>query len=563
MHPIWRRLRRGGADGARGRGVRPAGHGHALGCAWACSITRTAGPRIFGLAVLCGSCLANFLGCVLLVLGSDAASLRARGGRRTLANRCAPAPPSARPADGSGMRHLNCAFTGPGLKPLSNGHASDEARALQRRPAAALPCRCHAAALQHRSTLPSMLWRGGLTSGAERIALSAWCLCLCLTAPGRAAALLQAAFANLFMNGQEVFKFAVRAVPTVRPPRRPPLRLPPRCPAAAACARRWSRRLAAAVGTECCRLFTAPASLPGACSGRHMPSQMPPLPSCSPGRQVIEAALADAGMQREQIDWLVMHQVAACSQLNCSVVFQWAGLLRRADGLCTPGAHPSLHPPPPFCLPQANMRIMSAAADRLGVPPGDPRCSRLRTGLLASAMAYQHAPLRPAGRRPHPCDHASPSSLQPTKRKATTAEIIHHLNSINLAFSSLPGCRARGDQPEPVRQHQRGLHPARAGRGGAARRHQAGRGKWAQRGAMAAAYAPLRGPRLAGLRGGLRGCTPGSGRRAAVTGALQSSLPGLLINPNPPPSRCRCWPWLDLAPASPGRPPSCAGAEWK
>lgn len=91
-------------------------------------------------------------------------------------------------SDGTGMRHLNCAFAGEGMKPLSNGHASDEG-----------------------------------------------------------------SYSNLHMNGQEVFKFAVRAVPTV-----------------------------------------------------------------------IEAALADAGMEKQQIDWLVMHQ--------------------------------------------ANMRIMSAAADRLGVP---------------------------------------------------------------------------------------------------------------------------------------------------------------------------------------------------
>ncbi|KAL4457358.1 hypothetical protein ABPG75_012223 [Micractinium tetrahymenae] len=92
-------------------------------------------------------------------------------------------------SDGTGMRHLNCAFSGEGMKPLSNGHASNEG-----------------------------------------------------------------AFKNLHMNGQEVFKFAVRAVPTV-----------------------------------------------------------------------IEAALQNAGMEKQQIDWLVMHQ--------------------------------------------ANMRIMSAAADRLGVPP--------------------------------------------------------------------------------------------------------------------------------------------------------------------------------------------------
>lgn len=44
--------------------------------------------------------------------------------------------------------------------------------------------------------------------------------------------------------------------------------------------------------------------------------------------QVIEAALDDAGLAKDQVDWLVMHQ--------------------------------------------ANMRIMSAAADRLGVPPGEP-----------------------------------------------------------------------------------------------------------------------------------------------------------------------------------------------
>lgn len=91
-------------------------------------------------------------------------------------------------SDGNGMRHLNCAFSGEALKPLSNGGASDEG-----------------------------------------------------------------AYKNLAMNGPEVFKFAVRAVPTV-----------------------------------------------------------------------IEAALADAGMEKQQIDWLVMHQ--------------------------------------------ANMRIMSSAADRLGVP---------------------------------------------------------------------------------------------------------------------------------------------------------------------------------------------------
>eukprot|EP00887_Chlorella_sp_A99_P007979 scaffold12.g7979.t1 len=102
--------------------------------------------------------------------------------------------------DGGGMRHLNSIYCGPGMKPLSEAQASDKA-SLERRAA-----------------------RGG-----------------------------PASYANIMMNGQEVFKFAVRAVPTV-----------------------------------------------------------------------IEAALANAGMTKEQLDWLVLHQ--------------------------------------------ANMRILSAAADRLGVP---------------------------------------------------------------------------------------------------------------------------------------------------------------------------------------------------
>ena len=64
-----------------------------------------------------------------------------------------PAPLPSTPADGTGMRHLNCAFAGEGMKPLlDEGRASD---------------------------------------------------------PG--------AYANLHMNGAEVFKFAVRAVPVVSP----------------------------------------------------------------------------------------------------------------------------------------------------------------------------------------------------------------------------------------------------------------------------------------------------------------------------------------------------------
>ena len=51
-----------------------------------------------------------------------------------------------------------------------------------------------------------------------------------------------------------------------------------------------------------------------------------PLGPPFPQSQVIEGALQDAGMQKEQLDWLVLHQ--------------------------------------------ANMRILNSAADRLGVPQG-------------------------------------------------------------------------------------------------------------------------------------------------------------------------------------------------
>lgn len=38
---------------------------------------------------------------------------------------------------------------------------------------------------------------------------------------------------------------------------------------------------------------------------------------------MIEAALADAGMQREQIDWLVMHQVGLSSRNIAAALFGW------------------------------------------------------------------------------------------------------------------------------------------------------------------------------------------------------------------------------------------------
>lgn len=115
---------------------------------------------------------------------------------RALLPTAVPCPRPPCPADGSGMRHLNCAFSGPGLKPMSNGRASDEASALVPRRSAAQAGPGSARARQSRGAALPHAW-------------------LCL------APLLQGAFSNLAMNGQEVFKFAVRAVPTVSRPAAP------------------------------------------------------------------------------------------------------------------------------------------------------------------------------------------------------------------------------------------------------------------------------------------------------------------------------------------------------
>lgn len=137
-----------------------------------------------------------------------------------------------------------------------------------------------------------------------------------------AAAHLQGSYSNLHMNGQEVFKFAVRAVPTVSVRR-----------GSAWCMFRG----------DACRAVGRQDGGAGGWQGRYRKPRCPDArrlrsstrqPPITPRRrarlcllQVIEAALADAGMEKQQIDWLVMHQ--------------------------------------------ANMRIMSAAADRLGVPAGE------------------------------------------------------------------------------------------------------------------------------------------------------------------------------------------------
>lgn len=170
------------------------------------------------------------------------------------------------------------------------------------------------------------------------------------------------------MNGQEVFKFAVRAVPTVsgacggKPPRSI-----------------WPGTKGQFVGDD-------GAQGPGArrLTGRHgggdekqhgrcvgaieLPAVRGLLPSrirlpCVTGcathphlLQVIEAALVNAGMEKQQIDWLVMHQ--------------------------------------------ANMRIMSAAADRLGVPPGEP-------SPAPNGQAALQPPAAAAAVRPPECSIAS------------------------------------------------------------------------------------------------------------------------------------------------------------
>lgn len=113
--------------------------------------------------------------------------------------------------------------------------------------------------------------------------------------------MLQGSFSNLAMNGQEVFKFAVRAVPTVSA---------------------TSFYVGVQTGGHCSSmprlacmvLQTAAACLPGPqkyWSVLPLPtarSPANPAPLATPP-QVIEAALENANMQREQIDWLVMHQV--------------------------------------------------------------------------------------------------------------------------------------------------------------------------------------------------------------------------------------------------------------
>jgi hypothetical protein len=125
---------------------------------------------------------------------------------------------------------------------------------------------------------------------------------------------VQGAYRNLHMNGQEVFKFAVRAVPTVRP-------LPARSHDTGAALMLESAWRAT---SQHCQLLVCEA-------GRLLLVLVlfQGVLLAEPCAQVIEAALSNAGMEKKEVDWLVMHQ--------------------------------------------ANMRIMSAAADRLGVPAGEQR----------------------------------------------------------------------------------------------------------------------------------------------------------------------------------------------
>lgn len=115
-------------------------------------------------------------------------------------------------SDGNGHKSLNCVYSGAAMKPLSS---------------AAAPAQQHAEAA------------GGVAVAAP-------------PAPAASAGSgpsSQASYSNLFMNGQEVFKFAVRTVPSV-----------------------------------------------------------------------IDSALADAGIAKEQVDWLVMHQVCAVGNICHCVI---------------------------------------------------------------------------------------------------------------------------------------------------------------------------------------------------------------------------------------------------
>lgn len=125
-----------------------------------------------------------------------------------------------------------------------------------------------------------------------------------------------------------------------------------------------------------------------------------------------------------------------------------------------------------------------------GVVAGPRGSLAWRMGNARRAPAGAGTPLHPASRRraaPFPLGpslNPSPPPQTPTPAKRVVTNLSQCGNTSNLLTSLINltclfyPCRARGDQPEPVWQHKRGLHPARTGRGGAARRHQAGRGEW-------------------------------------------------------------------------------------
>lgn len=186
---------------------------------------------------------------------------------------CLLAPPHlATPAaDGTGMRHLNCAFQGPGLKPLAeDGHASDQVRvapppsplqpALPAAPAGACCAALHARRAA-RARLPSALWTPPYHAPAGRV---------CKPAHERAGG-VQVCCAHGAHGG---------------------------CPGERAGS--WQLRGCAGQGVG------RPAAQPCPCRRHPLPGPHHPCPCPRPpARQVIEAALADAGMGKEEIDWLV------------------------------------------------------------------------------------------------------------------------------------------------------------------------------------------------------------------------------------------------------------------
>jgi 3-oxoacyl-[acyl-carrier-protein] synthase III len=200
----------------------------------------------------------------------------------------------------------------------------------------------------------------------------------------------RAAYSNIHMAGQDVFKFAVRSVPQVGAclARRRGLPFAWRGGAAALRLLGWAGLRRAGAAARRGRAGPGHIGRPGACSARLAQAACTPagarpgaccacqacgllaqcwrpvppgrpgilpgvragqgrlLPLCSPfsgpaaclpafAAQVIENALEKAGLQKEDVDWLVMHQVGRAWGVFCSRphrVFQGSGTVEQRAG---------------------------------------------------------------------------------------------------------------------------------------------------------------------------------------------------------------------------------------